>query len=859
MPVINGFVRWLLFAAALFVACADPGGGSGGAGGGAGEAAMSGDAGVPESGAGGAGSPGAAGGAQQAGAPQGGEATAGHGGATSGAGQSGHGGEAALAGEPGAAGLAGDAGARGDAGAGGGVGTGGDGGYDGGEAGVGGAPGSAGSDAGTAGGSGEAGSDACGGEQVLVGPPLHFVESATPHSVLADLNGDDHSDLVLLTRREVSVRLGDGHGSFEPATLYAVGVPTRVAAADLDADGHIDLAVANEGGSVSILLGFGDGTFANAINYPIPLQPNDLAAGDWNEDGSVDLAFTHHGSDSASIALNRGDGSFLAAESFVAGPTPRRIAAADFNGDGSLDLAFGLSGSLGLPQYGDLVRILENDGTGHFTEGPSFVPGELATALLSTDLNDDGDADILVADGFDTPMFYVVLSDGEGGFELPEAYTARVGPASFASGDLDDDGDNDILSLSGRILPDRCCIEREPRSTTLSVFLNDGEGRLSLAADYSAGPESGDVAAGDLNADGIPDVIVTSAIAATLRVMISRGNGFLVAGRSYRTAPAAPFDGAAADLDGDGDLDLAIAMRPGGVSVSFNDGTGVFGEPSGYATSEFATNVIPADFNDDGHPDLVFGSDMDSGILLNLGDGTFGEAIEFTDGYAWALAAGDLDDDGSVDVLTGENGITVRYGRGDATFEAPVHHALASGPISLAMAELDGDGLLDLVAVGNNVIHVLTNLGSRSFAPTSYPVGSGPQRMAIGDFDGENGVDIVAHNNVGSTLSVLLNRGDGTFEVTAEQPAVLEDFFVVAGDFTGDGHVDLMTSGNRYQMITLFVNDGHANFTASQRFGAGVLPSGFVPGDLDGNGTLDLAIPNNSGADFTVLLSECAE
>ena len=848
MSVINA-LRRLPFAAVLFVACTDPGGGSGGGGGGAGEAA-SGDAGV-------SGSAGAAGGNQHAGASQGGEATAADGGSNSDAGQSGHGGDGGLAGENGAAGLAGDsggggaatagdAGAAGDAGGAGDAGVGGEGGFDVGGADAGGAPGSGGSGAGNSGVGGGAGSDACDGEQRLGGAPLFSVEYPSSHHLLADLNGDDHADLVLLTHDEVSVRLGNGQGSFGPATLYAVGLPTRAAAADLNADGNLDLAVANEAGSVSVLLGFGDGTFASGIEYALPQYPVDLVAGDWNGDGSVDLAFIHAGNDSVSIVLNLGDGSLAAAETFVAGPSPVQITSADFNGDGSLDLAVGVYG-LGLPQFGNVVRIHENDGTGHFTEGPSFVPGELGMTLGAADLNDDGVADILVVDGLNTPNFWVVLSDGAGGFEPPVAYAARVTPASLASADLDNDGDTDVLALSHR-------------NAALSVFLNDGEGRLVLTSEYSAGPDAGWVGTGDLNADGLPDVTVTGKFTRTLLVMINRGHGLLAAGRSYRTAPSEPYDGAAADFDGDGDLDLAIALLFGGISISLNDGAGVFGEPSGYATNQYTSAVVPADFNGDGYPDLAFAADAGFGIVLNLGDGTFGDALLLGDKATWSLTAGDLDDDGSADVVRGDaSGILVYYGRSDGTFDAPVNYALTAEPSHLAMTDLDGDGLRELVGVSNETIHVLANRGSRRFFPRSYPVAPGAQRMAIADFDGADGVDIVAQRYAGSTFSILLNRGDGTFDAAADQAAVLRNSIVVAGDFTGDGHVDLMTSGNPDDpVVTLLANDGHAVFSASQRFGAGLNLVSLVPADLDGNGMLDLVVANRAG-DMTVLISECAE
>jgi hypothetical protein len=189
--------------------------------------------------------------------------------------------------------------------------------------------------------------------QLFMGSVEYFLVGAYPCSVItADFNGDGKLDLAVANSGadpaagvkapgSISILLGNGDGTFAPKVDYPAGSnSTSLAAADLNADGKLDLAVANFGSnSISIFLGKGDGTFAPKIDIAVGRTPASIIAGDFNQDGKMDLVFTNVLDNSFTLLPGKGDGTFLPGTEFPAGVNPVGMAVADFNGDGLLDVA----------------------------------------------------------------------------------------------------------------------------------------------------------------------------------------------------------------------------------------------------------------------------------------------------------------------------------------------------------------------------------------------------------------------------------------------------------------------------------------------------------------------------------------
>lgn len=175
--------------------------------------------------------------------------------------------------------------------------------------------------------------------QNFPGPASATADSST---AVGDFNGDGKLDLVL---DGANILLGNGDGTFTPAPQ--LNVTGAVTVADFNGDGKLDLAICNgPGGSVSIFLGNGDGSFTQASSSPITVgsYPSEILAGDFNNDGKMDLATANFADGTISLLLGNGDGTFTQAFSSpypIALLNGFHIAAADFNGDGKLDLAVG--------------------------------------------------------------------------------------------------------------------------------------------------------------------------------------------------------------------------------------------------------------------------------------------------------------------------------------------------------------------------------------------------------------------------------------------------------------------------------------------------------------------------------------
>jgi uncharacterized protein (DUF2141 family) len=664
---------------------------------------------------------------------------------------------------------------------------------------------------------------------------------------IADLNGDGKLDLAIADQGDgnVSVLLNAGDGTFLPQSIYSVGnSPQSIVAVDVNGDGKADLVVANSGlltmtpsNTVSVLLGKGDGTFLPQMTYDTGMAPCSVAAADLNDDGKPDLVVANYGDDTVSVLLGKGDGSFLSQEGpYPTGTGPSSVAVADLNGDGKPDLVVTSSGDSD-------VNVLLNAGDGTFalpdggTSFPTYPTGRVPASVAIADLNGDGKPDLAVANAFDNTVS-VLLGEGDGTF-LPQLISPTgMTPSSIAVADLNGDGKPDLaVANAGTDSPGQ----------TVSVLLGQGDGSFPLpdgGASYPAyptGTEPQAVAAADLNGDGKPDLAVANFISGSVSVLLNHGDGTFPAPTSSSDAyptGGKPRSVAVVDLNGDGKLDLAVANAfDNTVSVLLNAGDGTFPHQVAYPTGAGPLSVAAADLNGDGKLDL-----------------------------AVANASG-----GVGDIV---NTVSVLYGKGDGTFDPQVYYPTGVGPDGVAAADLNGDGKPDVVVANsqgdldaqhaNGSVSVLINAGDGKFEPqVVYPTGLGPSSVAVADLNGDGKPDLIVANGVDGNVSVLLGKGDGTFLPQVIYPTGSGPSSVVVADLNGDGKLDLVVANSRGDLdepypngsVSVLLNAGAGTFAPQVTYPTGVGPSSVAVVDLNDDGELDLAVTNYADSTVSVLFN----
>lgn len=363
---------------------------------------------------------------------------------------------------------------------------------------------------------------------------------------------------------------------------------------------------------------------------------------------------------------------------------------------------------VGVPRY-DRVVVLDE------------APVTSANVSIG-DVNGDRQLDVVIANGRHWPLLSrVFLGDGRGhfatGYDLAKqwyrSYAARLA-------DMDGDGALDVVLSND---------EPDPKL----IYLNDGKGHFRPGSSYGK-PEwpTRRATVADLNGDGLSDIVVANRSAEVGNfICLNLGRGRFDADCiRFSTEPASAIT--AADLNQDGLIDLAVPNREGGQSYVYlavakamysNSKRRAFGPPN--ATIAM---VEAADLNGDRLLDLIAIDDEHRGVAVYFAhkDGTFSPGVAIDNGpvVPYALAAGDLNADGKVDVVVGNVAApsTVYFNDGSGRHYTPVHFGNSEGVVfGIAIADLDGDGLLDIAAArsnATNVVYFATAQSSPSAART---------------------------------------------------------------------------------------------------------------------------------------------
>ncbi len=685
---------------------------------------------------------------------------------------------------------------------------------------------------------------------------------------LGDLDGDGDLDAVIVTSHfhtpafpDEEVPAIEKAGSLmiyfqgedadyirNRASLKAAGVfldPTALALADFDGDGDQDIAVAEGVTMDTALTVFYRGenglagcdgregdysycTFSGPANVPGAAAGEtgltDLAAGDVDGDGDADIVASFLSG--LVVFENRGAAGFQAREPIpAAGSRIRSVGVLDLDHDGRLDI-------LAIDRERDNIIVAWQLVGGSFELG-RFAPESLErpVSMLIADLTLNGADDLLIADsglpGGNGGRVLVCLADAAGlsGCEILRRTDQIARPQHVAVGDFDGDGRYDVASV-------------DEGSRDVAIYQQDALNVLESPAQTLAPLQDGErpssFAVADLDADGDLDLAVTSPFSNSLTLLSRRANS------SYARQ-----------------------------TINF------FGDAS---STRGASQVISADLDGDGLADLVTANAQSDNLLVLLQDsrGRFDRRTNILslagglDGPR-TVAAGDLDGDGRLDLITAggfSDDLLWFRQEGQGVFspaELIDTGGLLEDPLQLFAEDINQDGMLDLVATGNesdNVVVLIQRSDRAAFFLYNLPLpeGSAPVAVVSGQLLGDERADIAVAALSGVFIFEQQEK-DFLFREIGSGSEGYSPTGLLATDLGGNGRVDLVLANALPPgAIEVFSARTGAGFSSSQLLpGSEVqtdaesfLPAAMVHVDLNRDGKKDFVVANRSGDEMTV-------
>ena len=610
--------------------------------------------------------------------------------------------------------------------------------------------------------------------------------------------------------------------------------------------------------------GLADVSAGSAREIPVPGFVTDLAWGDVDGDGDLDVALARGADEAAAtnLLLINDAGSFSEPVELAGGPgSTRTLAWGDCDGDGDLDLAIANS-----DQNNNVLLINEGgaltpaaDG-GHFTSGGDYAHS--VAALAWGDYDQDGDLDL--AAGTDDSEPELIYENRDCRFYEAEIWNEPPDQGqtrALAWADFDGDtwldllvtaGDSDILTKS-------------------ELFWGDGEGGLIRGTDLGPEGEVFGMAVGDFDTDGYQDVALGMFESdldgeehdGGVRIYTSRGeaNGFDLV-QALGVGQEGVDDVALADQDGDGAVDLAVVHHSWGGHVLYPGEEDGFGEPPDTLPGghQVGAAVRWADVDGDGAPDLtVAASQLDDDatpVLLIVGNPDLplspAVGLDILLRGEGSSAWGDADRDGDLDLGVTGAGEPLRIYRWQDGLEEQEPEEVAAGQSArdLAWADFDGDGELDLALAMEGADRVLVREGGDLVLGWEASEVLATGAVAWTDFDGDGDLDLAAGGasaDGGHEVRLYLNQlaggvADLVLDGRFAAPAV--PLGLAWGDLDGDRDPDLYVSGLGEDL--LLRNEGPATGLVPTSVVGGGGSTHAEIGDLDGDGRPDVALAGYS-------------
>ena len=729
--------------------------------------------------------------------------------------------------------------------------------------------------------------------------------------ISGDFDANGTIDLVVIAADQfddnVHLLSGNGDGTFEAVGLshFVIGQAHSIDAADMNGDGRQDLIVGhygtfhhpiygNSAGGVSVLLS----STAQVFLAPIKIEGSDgnFSLGDIDGDGRADMSsMGYHQGSGHGIFFTRASTyqPFDLLETLPAGRDPAAITIHDLNVDGQDDIVVTNQGSSDVSVYladdvgfGDEQRfnavsrpvaafpgnffngdhpdlavvgaedvgLLRSLGDGSFEEEVRYDTGQNPSGQAIADFNGDGQPDLFVANRGSNDVS-VLVGSADGSFMETQRLPVGEEPRAILVEDWNGDGYFDIATANSQ-------------SNDVSLLMG-GEDQFAPAKRYLVGRTPTSLAALDLDGNGSLDLAVGNQWTHDVDFLFNRGGGHFETVNEFGVGEN-PTGFTSGDLNADGIQDLIVTNssyydgNTREISVLIGDGVGGFLDRKSYplSTMPFATDV--ADFDGDGHLDVMV---MESnGLTVMSGDGQ-GNLVNATthpvqdNFYVNDLRVVDLNADGNLDVVMTQSDIHVMWGNEDGSFDRPqVIAGTSSGTSDVQINDFNGDGKLDLAAAGwqctgECISGVYVSLAEDDSFSTSFlrVSNANTDTMAMGDTNGDGHADL--HFTSQRRLITLAGNGDGTFQDGVSTSVRGNIQSISTFDTNADGVDDVVLSTDQSD-VQIYLGSESDGFSLADQFGvrSGATQIAFT--DTDQNGTADMVLFNANIA--RVLLVEGA-
>ncbi|TAE32796.1 MAG: VCBS repeat-containing protein, partial [Candidatus Kapaibacterium sp.] len=690
---------------------------------------------------------------------------------------------------------------------------------------------------------------------------------------LGDFNNDGWLDIATANIDANSISVFISAAGTLPMTatqtLTTGNLPPGIAVGDVNGDGWLDIITANNNGgaagSISVFLNNGAGTFLARNDYPTSGNgTQELAIGDMDNDGDLDVVTANAASSTISVLLNNGLGVFsvFGTPLGTGGATPVAIALVDLNNDGNLDVFTANNG-------GNSVTQARGNGAGGLTVWTTYINIISPYGLAIGDVDGVNGPDVITTSSSDNTI-NVLPGDGGGGFLGGSTWsqgTPAVNGWAAALGDVDGDGDLDLATSSNGVAVLRNMpvmnVQNNVTPFTATVFVsparnvNNAAPTTNITIPFAQTLNAPSVNAANFRVFGgmtglrrVADGTTFGAGGAT--ATINPGVDFLRGEQVWVTVTNAQSTAP--------DLALTRPFVYGFRVIAAGTGTGNFIDARRYPTGAQPWNTVTGQFDNVAGVDFAVANTGAGTITVHRNDGTgnfppgLPNTVTVTVGSSpIGLETGDFDNDSDTDIIVVCQGsVWFVRNNNDGTYTPSSVITSAYARLYAAVTDFNADGNLDIV-FGNNCcagmpgaqVYFGTGAGAFTFSQTITTPGGGYVPVKTADMDGDGDMDIVyGFDGGGVGIRVYNNDGTGKFD-TGTQVATADLYNMQVGDLNNDNRPDIVytTISGSTQNVNVMLRT--APFTAYNFTTTSIaVPSAISPAtqlaDIDADGDLDI-------------------